>query len=176
VVIIDAIKDWLRDPVRGEWLIVVDGLGKVANKMEEYIRNFIPNCDHGHVIITARHGNATDHLNARIDIGPMTDDESMNFLETVLQEDGSFDEQEEINKYSAVLTKLCRGVPLFLDLSCKAMKQSKISCKEFCEKADPLGKYTTEFLLDVPDFKLGLSKFSDWGSHFRVSELIFATR
>ena len=176
MIIIDAIKNWLRDPDRGEWLIVVDGLGKVANKMEEYIRNFIPNCDHGHVIITARHGYVTDQSTARIDVGPMTDDESMNFLETVLQEEGSFDEQEEISKYLAVQTKVCRGVPLFLDLSCKAMKQSKISCKEFCEKADPLGECITEFLLDVPAFTLGLSKFSDSRSHVRVSELTFATR
>jgi hypothetical protein len=123
---VDIVGSWLRNPERGEWVIVVDN---VKGKVElEPILECLPACNHGHVLLTARDEDVA-HMFARvspIDIGRMTRYESFKLTRGVLDDEDFYNDESYLK-----LIEHCKGIPGSLQQCLSLIRQSGDSIESF---------------------------------------------
>lgn len=86
--VVQAVKGWLLRPKNDKWLLIFDHLEPTFD-----IFDFIPLTRSGRIILTARDGECCS-WGSRLEVGPMTEEESLNLLAAALGRDFHSDPME----------------------------------------------------------------------------------
>ncbi|KAI2465425.1 hypothetical protein F4781DRAFT_435459 [Annulohypoxylon bovei var. microspora] len=143
------LKIWLEKKCRGRWLMVIDNADDAhlfcrlteptnvgvanASSYRENLRQYIPECTHGAILITTRNKKVASQLtrgNGLVNIFKMDDDESCQLLRMKLENDHT-----STDKLSILASRL-EHLPLALAQAAAFIQENTIDVDDYLQRLD----------------------------------------